>query len=247
MLKGVSFTVPGGSKVGIVGRTGSGKSTIILSVFRMIELFGGSISIDGFDIANVSLKDLRNRITIIPQEPVLFTGTLRSNVDPFGDHTDDVIWDVLAKCRMRDRIQEAGGLDSAVEERGGNFSVGQRQLLCLGRAMLKRCKVLLLDEATASVDYEVDALIQHTIRTEFSDCTVLTIAHRLETIIDADKVIVMSNGYVDEFGSPNTLLNGNGKMTCESDVVSGTFAGMVRALGDAKCEALKARAKEASQ
>ena len=244
VLKGVSFTIAGGSKVGIVGRTGSGKSTIILSIFRMVELFGGSISIDGFDIANVSLKDLRNRITIIPQEPVLFTGSLRSNVDPFGDHTDDVIWDVLAKCRMKDRVEDGGGLDSAVEERGGNFSVGQRQLLCLARAMLKRCKVLLLDEATASVDYEVDALIQHTIRTEFKDCTVITIAHRLETIIDADKVIVMSNGTVEEFGSPATLLNGSVRSASETgiDIVSGAFAGMVRALGDVKCEALKARA-----
>jgi ATP-binding cassette subfamily C (CFTR/MRP) protein 1 len=245
VLKGVSFLIPGGSKVGIVGRTGSGKSTIILSLFRMIELAAGSISIDGKDIANLSLADLRSNITIIPQEPVLFTGTLRSNVDPFEQQTDDEIWRALEKCRMKDRIEEAGGLDCPVDERGANFSVGQRQLLCLARAILKKCKVLLLDEATASVDLDADALIQETIRIEFKDVTVITIAHRLETIIDADKIIVMADGFVDEIGSPHSLLSQHAG-SFDGTIVSGAFSTMVDTLGEAKSQALRSRAQSSA-
>ena len=235
VLKNVSFNVGNGMKVGVVGRTGSGKSTIILTLFRMLELEGGSIEMDGRDIAGIGLSDLRSRITIIPQDPVLFAGTLRSNLDPFGNYSDAELWDALAKSNIKDRIaSDAGGLDAPVTEKGANFSVGERQLLCMARAILRRCSILLLDEATASVDYTADQLIQETIRTVFRDCTVLTVAHRLSTIIDADKVVVMGGGEVLEDAAPHELLEKEG----------GIFAEMVKQLGDEEFDRLRGVAKE---
>eukprot|EP00744_Colponema_vietnamica_P009682 GILI01013744.1.p1 GENE.GILI01013744.1~~GILI01013744.1.p1 ORF type:complete len:1049 (+),score=241.48 GILI01013744.1:470-3148(+) len=230
VLKGVSFAIANRMKVGVVGRTGSGKSTIILTLFRMLELEGGSITIDGRDIAQTSLSDLRSRITIIPQDPVLFAGTLRSNLDPFDKYSDKDLWEALEKSNIKDRIQtDSKGLLCSVSEKGSNFSVGERQLLCMARAILRKCSILLLDEATASVDYQADQIIQDTIRTVFKDCTVITVAHRLSTIIDADKVVVMAEGQVLEDATPHELLQKE----------DGAFTGMVRQLGDEEFARLK--------
>ena len=207
VLKGVSFCVEPGEKVGIVGRTGSGKSTIMLALFRMIELSAGRIELDDFSAAEVSLTDLRTSITIIPQDPLLFAGTVRSNLDPFRKHSDETLWETLTQVGLAKRVREdVSGLDGPVAPKGSNYSVGQRQLMCLARAMLRKTRYLLLDEATASVDFEADALIQRTVRTKFADCTVLTIAHRLATVIDCDRVIVMSGGSVAENASPADLI-----------------------------------------
>jgi ABC-type multidrug transport system fused ATPase/permease subunit len=228
------MTVPAGSKVGIVGRTGSGKSTLLLALFRMLELAEGSIALDGRDIATVKLDDLRSKITIIPQDPLLFQGTVRSNVDPFQLSSVDDVWAVLERVGMRQRIErDALGLDGLVANNGSNFSVGERQLLCLARALLKKCKLLLLDEATASVDYECDAMIQHTVREEFTACTVLTIAHRLSTVADSDLVCVLDQGQVIELDTPASLLQ-------REDAV---FTQMVRSLGDEQFDQLKAIAE----
>ena len=207
-LQELSFTVEPGQHVGIVGRTGSGKSTIMLALFRMVELCKGSIVIDDIDIADVKIRDLRSHITIIPQDPLLFGGTIRSNLDPFQDHDDEEILEAVESVGLTDRVTRDGslGIHAMVEERGANFSVGERQLLCLARAMLKKCKVLLLDEATASVDFDADHRIQATIRTFFGHCTVLTVAHRLATIMDSDRILVMDNGRAKEFGRPLHLL-----------------------------------------
>lgn len=208
VLKGVNFTIEGGHKVGVVGRTGSGKSTLILAVFRLVEPVGGQILIDNVDIAHLGLHDLRSRLGIIPQEPVLFEGTLRMNLDPFGSYSDDDIWRVLEKCQLDRVVQEKPEkLEALVVEYGGNWSVGQRQLLCFGRALLKHSKLLFLDEATASVDAQTDGVIQSLIREEFKECTVISIAHRIPTVMDSDKVLVMDSGRVKEFDSPSALLN----------------------------------------
>lgn len=226
VLKGITFTVQGGEKVGIVGRTGAGKSSLTLALFRIIESSGGSIIIDGQDISKLGLHALRSRLTIIPQDPVLFSGTLRINLDPFNVHTDDEIWRSLEHAHLRSFVKGlAAGINHEVTEGGENLSVGQRQLVCLARALLRKTKVLVLDEATAAVDLETDDLIQvrrlyklaiehqlkvhsfqKTIRTEFKECTVLVIAHRLNTILDSDKVIVLDKGCISEFASPTELL-----------------------------------------
>ncbi|XP_055685130.1 multidrug resistance-associated protein 1 isoform X4 [Lutzomyia longipalpis] len=207
VLRGINFVVDGGEKVGIVGRTGAGKSSLTLSLFRIIESAGGSIHIDGQDIAKLGLHTLRSRLTIIPQDPVLFSGSLRMNLDPFNTHTDDDVWRALEHAHLRAFVKGlTAGLNHEVSEGGENLSVGQRQLVCLARALLRKTKVLILDEATAAVDLETDDLIQRTIRTEFKECTVLTIAHRLNTIMDSDKVIVLDRGYITEFASPSELL-----------------------------------------
>ncbi|XP_046419120.1 multidrug resistance-associated protein 1 isoform X10 [Neodiprion fabricii] len=207
VLKGLTFTVNGGEKVGIVGRTGAGKSSLTLSLFRIIEAAGGKIFIDGLDISQMGLHALRSRLTIIPQDPVLFSGTLRLNLDPFEQHTDDQVWKALEHAHLKEFVKGLpSGLLHEVTEGGDNLSVGQRQLICLARALLRKTRVLILDEATAAVDLETDDLIQRTIREEFKNCTVLTIAHRLNTILDSDRVIVLDKGYITEFDDPETLI-----------------------------------------
>lgn len=207
VLRGISFTVKGGEKVGIVGRTGAGKSSLTLGLFRIIEPAGGQILIDGVDIWKLGLHALRSRLTIIPQDPVLFSGTLRVNLDPFGRHSDAEIWLALEHAHLKAFVKALpDALEHSVSEGGENLSVGQRQLICLARALLRKTKVLILDEATAAVDLETDDLIQMTIRSEFKDCTVLTIAHRLNTIMDSNRVIVLDHGMLVEYDTPEALL-----------------------------------------
>lgn len=207
VLKGISCDVNPGEKIGIVGRTGAGKSSLTLSLFRLIEAAGGAICIDGVDIAYLGLYDLRSKLTIIPQDPVLFSGTLRSNLDPFDKLTDDELWRALEHSHLKEYV--AGlekGLEHNITEGGENISVGQRQLVCLARALLRKSRILILDEATAAVDMETDDLIQATIRREFSDCTIITIAHRLNTVLDYDRIMVLDRGHIVEFDAPRDLL-----------------------------------------
>ncbi|KAM8843081.1 LOW QUALITY PROTEIN: ATP-binding cassette sub-family C member 10 [Synchiropus picturatus] len=204
-LDGVSLALRPGEKVGIVGRTGSGKSSLFQALFRMVELNGGRILLDGVDIGGVGLAQLRSRLAIIPQDPFLFSGTIRENLDPCSRHEDQQLQDVLEQCHLSAVVQRMGGLDVQVGDRGRLFSVGQRQLLCLARALLTQAKILCIDEATASVDQETDKLLQRTIRETFQDKTVLTIAHRINTIMDCDRVLVMHAGKVLEFDSPSAL------------------------------------------
>ncbi|KVI12336.1 AAA+ ATPase domain-containing protein [Cynara cardunculus var. scolymus] len=204
VLRGVTCAFPGGKKIGIVGRTGSGKSTLIQVLFRLIEPESGRIIIDNIDISSIGLHDLRSRLSIIPQDPTLFEGTIRGNLDPLEEHSDQ---EALDKSQLGDVVREKElKLDAPVLENGDNWSVGQRQLVSLGRALLKQARILVLDEATASVDSATDNLIQKIIRTEFKDCTVCTIAHRIPTVIDSDLVLVLSDGQVAEFDSPGRLL-----------------------------------------
>ncbi|XP_010522528.1 PREDICTED: ABC transporter C family member 5 [Tarenaya hassleriana] len=213
VLHGVNCVFPGGKKIGIVGRTGSGKSTLIQALFRLIEPTAGRIIIDNIDISKIGLHDLRSRLSIIPQDPTLFEGTIRGNLDPLDEHSDKEIWEALDKSQLRDTVRgKDQKLDSPVLENGDNWSVGQRQLVSLGRALLKQARILVLDEATASVDTATDNLIQKIIRTEFEDCTVCTIAHRIPTVIDSDLVLVLSDGRVAEFDTPTRLLEDKSSM-----------------------------------
>lgn len=229
VIKDVTFDVASTSKVGIVGRTGAGKSTIITALFRFLDPEAGSIKIDGVEITSIGLTTLRQAITIIPQDPTLFTGTVRSNLDPFDDKSDDDIYVALRRVnlispdeynalhtvavssvgvvREEENKNKFLDLNSGVEEGGKNLSQGQRQLMCLARSLLRAPKVILLDEATASIDYDSDAKIQQTIRSEFSNSTILTIAHRLRSIIDYDKILVMDAGEVREYADPHTLIS----------------------------------------
>ncbi|KAL0420026.1 UNVERIFIED_CONTAM: ABC transporter C family member 4 [Sesamum radiatum] len=207
VLKGITLSITGGEKIGVVGRTGGGKSTLIQVLFRLVEPSGGKIIIDGIDISALGLHDLRSRFGIIPQEPVLFEGTVRSNIDPTGLYSDDEIWKSLERCQLKDVVAaKPGKLDSAVIDNGDNWSVGQRQLLCLGRVMLKRSRLLFLDEATASVDSYTDGVIQKIIREDFAACTIISIAHRIPTVMDCDRVLVIDAGRAKEFDSPSHLL-----------------------------------------
>uniref|UniRef100_A0A0E0CV23 ABC transporter C family member 13 n=1 Tax=Oryza meridionalis TaxID=40149 RepID=A0A0E0CV23_9ORYZ len=213
VLHGISCMFPGGKKIGIVGRTGSGKSTLIQALFRLIEPTGGKVIIDDIDISRIGLHDLRSRLSIIPQDPTLFEGTIRMNLDPLEECTDQEIWEALEKCQLGEVIRSKDEkLDSPVLENGDNWSVGQRQLIALGRALLKQAKILVLDEATASVDTATDNLIQKIIRSEFKDCTVCTIAHRIPTVIDSDLVLVLSDGKIAEFDTPQRLLEDKSSM-----------------------------------
>ncbi|NXU21396.1 MRP2 protein, partial [Pardalotus punctatus] len=198
-------------QIGVVGRTGAGKSSLTNCLFRVLEAAGGKIIIDDVDIATIGLHDLRKSLTIIPQDPVLFTGTLRMNLDPFDQYSDEEVWKALELAHLKTYAQGLSeGLLHVVSEGGENLSVGQRQLVCLARALLRKAKILILDEATAAVDLETDHLIQTTIRSEFADCTVLTIAHRLHTIMDSNRVMVLQAGQIVEFDSPEELLTKQG-------------------------------------
>ena len=213
VIKELSVHILPGEKVGVVGRTGAGKSSLVLCLMRIVELERGSIEIDGVDISKIGLEDLRSKIAIIPQEPLLFSGTIRDNLDPFNNYTDEEIWSALQRASLHELIaQDPAGLEKVVEEHGMNYSVGQRQLLCVARALLRKSKVILMDEATASIDLETDMKIQKTIREEFSDSTVVTIAHRIHTIIDSDKVMVMELGRLKEFDKPSVLLSDKNSM-----------------------------------
>ncbi|KAF9968528.1 hypothetical protein BGZ70_002765 [Mortierella alpina] len=238
VVKDVSFAVQPSEKVGIVGRTGAGKSSLTLALFRIIEAAdsywarasdpsfaekkqledaaalysevnggGGSIEIDGIDISTLGLDALRQHLSIIPQDPTLFAGTVRHNLDPFETQSDKDLWEALERAHLKDHISTLpGGLSFEVAQNGENFSVGQRALICLARALLRKTKVLILDEATAAVDVETDDLIQKTLRREFKDRTVLTIAHRIKTVMDSDKILVLEKGRVQEFEAPKVLL-----------------------------------------
>ncbi|KAI9235213.1 MAG: P-loop containing nucleoside triphosphate hydrolase protein [Podila humilis] len=207
VIKNISFEVAPAEKVGIVGRTGAGKSSLTLALFRIVEEDGGSIWIDGVDISTIGLKTLRQRLAIIPQDPTLFAGTVRQNLDPFDELEDADLWEALERAHLKEHISSlAGGLSFMVTQNGDNFSVGQRSLICLARALLRKSKILVLDEATAAVDVETDELIQKTIRKEFKERTILTIAHRIKTIMDSDKILVLEKGCVEEFESPATLV-----------------------------------------
>uniref|UniRef100_A0A8C7JIE4 Multidrug resistance-associated protein 4 n=1 Tax=Oncorhynchus kisutch TaxID=8019 RepID=A0A8C7JIE4_ONCKI len=228
VLKNITAVFRSREKVGIVGRTGAGKSSLISALFRLAEP-DGRISIDGVLTAEIGLHTLRQRISIIPQDPVLFTGTMRKNLDPFSQHTDEDLWNALGEVQLRTVVEELPGrLETMLAESGSNFSVGQRQLVCLARAILRRNKILIIDEATANVDPRTDGLIQQTIREKFRECTVLTIAHRLNTIIDCDRILVLDAGRIQEYDEPYVLLQNQ----------EGVFYQMVQQTGKAEAASL---------
>ncbi|KAF5451127.1 hypothetical protein F2P56_031420 [Juglans regia] len=207
VLCGISCTFEGGHKIGIVGRTGSGKSTLIGALFRLVEPASGKITVDGIDISKIGLHDLRSRLGIIPQDPTLFNGTVRYNLDPFSQHSDQEIWEVIGKCQLQESLLEKGkGLESLVVEHGSNWSVGQRQLFCLGRVLLRRRRLLMLDEATASIDNATDMILQKIIRTEFADHTVIIVAHRIPTVMDCTMILAISDGKLVEYDAPTKLM-----------------------------------------
>jgi ABC-type multidrug transport system fused ATPase/permease subunit len=250
VLKGLTFSVRPNERVGVIGRTGAGKSSLTLAIFRFLEAREGSIFIDGIDISKINLHALRSRLAIIPQDPVLFSGTIRNNLDAFDEHADNELHDALHRVHLvsastsRDESAENGLADisathargltqnqninpftsllSPVTEGGLNLSQGQRQLLCLARAIVSRPKIMVLDEATSAVDIMTDALIQRSIREEFMDSTLIVIAHRLSTVCDFDKILVMDDGRVAEFGTPRDLWALEG----------GMFRGMVTESGE---------------
>ncbi|KAJ3309499.1 hypothetical protein HDV04_005991 [Boothiomyces sp. JEL0838] len=238
VLKNISFEVKPGENIGIIGRTGSGKSSLMTALFRIVELSEGAISIDGVDISTIGLEALRKSIQIIPQEPVLFTGTIRDNLDVESLYQDDDIWKVLEMIGLKEYVSSLSDkLDSAVAENGENLSVGQRQLICLGRAILLKPRILIMDEATASVDAEADKLIQLSIKTHFKDTTVLSIAHRLNTIADFDRVLVLENGVKKEYDSPHILLsNPNTLFSQLADATGPTNAATLRQVAKEKYE-----------
>jgi len=209
VLKGISFLTEAFEKIGIAGRTGCGKSTLMMTLYRIVEPTSGGIWIDGVDTRAIGLRDLRSRLALVPQDPVVFSGTVRSNLDPFSQFTDEELWGSLRKVSMVEAVEQfdgKSGLDSTISESGGNLSVGQRQLLGLARALLRNARILVLDEATSNIDNTTDELIQATIKESFAECTVLTIAHRLHTIMHSDRIMVLDNGRLKEFDTPRALL-----------------------------------------
>ncbi|KNA04997.1 hypothetical protein SOVF_194530 [Spinacia oleracea] len=213
VLKGITCTFQGGDKIGIVGRTGSGKTTLVGALFRLVEPVEGKIIVKGIDICSIGLRDLRSNLGIIPQDPTLFNGTVRFNMDPLCQSNDEEIWEVLEKCQLKEDVLEKElGLDSSVLEDGSNWSMGQRQLFCLGRALLRRSKVLVLDEATASIDNATDMIVQKTIRRELTDCTMITVAHRIPTVMDCTKILDISDGKLVEYDEPMKLMEKEGSL-----------------------------------
>jgi ABC-type multidrug transport system fused ATPase/permease subunit len=211
VLNGVTLTVPAGTTLGVVGRTGSGKSSLLLTLFRLVEIEeGGSIEIDGVDIRSISLQNLRDSLAIIPQDPVLFAGSIAYNLDATGKASPEDMWAALAAASpgLMEQFRTANGLDTHISEGGKNLSLGQRQLICLARALLKKSRILVLDEATSSVDARTDQEVQETIRREFVDkgVTVITVAHRLDTVLGYDKIAVLGAGQILEYGTPAELL-----------------------------------------
>lgn len=240
VLKGVNVKIEGGNKYGIVGRTGSGKSSLTLSLLRMVEADGLScITIDGVNIKHLPLHVIRSRLTIVPQDSLLFSGTLRCNLDPLCLYTDDELWVTLERIHMKEDVllKFPQKLDHLISEKGENISVGQRNMISIGRALLRKSKIIIMDEATASIDNATDALIQKTIRQEFKDCTVLTIAHRLETVADYDFILFLDNGKIVESGKPWDLL-------CQTD---GYFKALVDSLGVDSSQRLRDIAQAASK
>uniref|UniRef100_A0A8C7Y8E0 Multidrug resistance-associated protein 4 n=1 Tax=Oryzias sinensis TaxID=183150 RepID=A0A8C7Y8E0_9TELE len=234
VLKDLSVTFASKEKVGIVGRTGAGKSSLVSALFRLAEP-EGKITIDGFLTSEIGLHPLRQKMSIIPQDPVLFTGTMRKNLDPFRQHTDEDLWNALQEVEMKAVVEDLPNkLEAVLTESGSNFSVGQRQLVCLARAILRKNRILILDETTANVDPRTDSLIQQTIRDKFQDCTVLTIAHRLNTIIDCDKILVLDAGQMQEYDEPYVLLQNH----------DGLFYQMVQQTGRAEAASLLQTAKQ---
>ncbi|KAL3283463.1 hypothetical protein HHI36_006607 [Cryptolaemus montrouzieri] len=205
VLRNLNFNIESREKIGIVGRTGAGKSSLIAAIFRLYPV-EGKIEIDGIDTRDIPLTLLRSKIAIIPQNPVLFAGTLRQNLDPFGEYDDHVLNEAIHAVELKDSTNTINDLDYQVISGGTNYSVGQRQLICLARALVRNNKILILDEATANVDFQTDDLIQNTIKKQFSHCTVLTVAHRLNTVIDSDRIMVIEGGLLVEFDHPYVLL-----------------------------------------
>ncbi|XP_067134117.1 ATP-binding cassette sub-family C member 4-like, partial [Centruroides vittatus] len=223
VLKNLNFRIRNGEKIGIVGRTGAGKSSIITALFRMSEPTG-IITIDGIATKDIGLYHLRRKLSIIPQDPLLFTGSVRNNLDPFKRHDDATLWKVLEEVHLKEVVRKLGnGLDGQLSEGGNNLSVGQKQLLCVARAILRRNKILIMDEATANIDKRTDSLIQKTIGEKFSSRTIITIAHRLQTIMNSDRIMVLNRGKIVEFDNPDRLLKNK----------NGLFYKMVRTGSDA--------------
>jgi len=235
-LENISFEIPSGARVGVVGRTGSGKSTLIQTIFRLLETENGTIRIAGVDIQNIGLHTLRTRLSVIPQVPVLFSGcSIRENLDPFSKHSDETLEGVLCDVNMWEVIQNLPkGLNSMVAEGGSNFSMGQRQLLCLARAILRKNRVLILDEPTANVDRKTDQLLQEALNNSFPDATIISVAHRLDTVIDSDFILVLGQGKLLEYGPPVMLLKKK----------DGHFSSMVQETGEVTAENLRRRALE---
>ncbi|XP_066522703.1 multidrug resistance-associated protein 4 isoform X2 [Hoplias malabaricus] len=235
VLKNMSAVFRPKEKVGIVGRTGAGKSSLISALFRLAEP-EGNIYVDGILTSEIGLHDLRKKMSIIPQDPVLFAGTMRKNLDPFNEHSDEALWNALEEVQLKSVVEELPSkLETVLAESGSNFSVGQRQLVCLARAILRKNRILIIDEATANVDPRTDELIQKTIREKFQECTVLTIAHRLNTIIDSDRILVLDAGRIHDYDEPHVLLQNQ----------DGIFYKMVQQTGKAEAASLKQLAKQA--
>ena len=241
VLKGISFSIREGEKIGVVGRTGAGKSSLIVALYRLAEISEGKILVDNIDCSCVKLNMLRSSMAIIPQEPVMFGGTLRTNLDPFGEHQDEELLNVLYKCLLGSLVEgNKDGLDAKVDPMGSNYSLGTQQLICLARAMLNPSRILLLDEATAALDSDTNAAVQQVLKSHFYDRTIFTIAHRLDTIIDSDRILVMNSGVVAEFDRPDILLDDSESIFYELCMNSGkaSFAGLA-----AKAKANAAAAK----
>ena len=224
ILKKLDFKIDSTDKIGVVGRTGAGKSTITLALFRIIEPVEGRIIIDDIDISKIGLHDLRSKLSIIPQDPVLFTGSIRFNLDPFDKYSDKEIFESLEHAHLKQFVNSLeDGIQHQISEGGENLSVGQRQLICLARALLRKSKILVLDEATASVDFATDELVQKTIRSEFKDCTTITIAHRLNTVLDSNRILVIDNGQLKEYDTPSKLLKNKNslfyKMALKANII----------------------------